>query len=131
MITLEATMCGPMAGDMKRRMENHPEVFRKAVGEELYPGTLNVRADSSFFIKEHFRILGSSIGEDHQDLLFEVCRIRAEGMADTWAYRIRPFDLRNGSGGHGDDVLEIACTQQLSVPFNLQQGTKVELSFFR
>jgi CTP-dependent riboflavin kinase len=31
--------------DFQRRMTRHPDVFKKATGQELYPGTLNVKID--------------------------------------------------------------------------------------
>jgi len=95
-------------GHFKPRILNYPSVFESATGEKLFPGTLNVRVDRLVPPVEHFRILGAHIGEPTQDLLFEVCRIN-----EIWAYRIRPLDLRTGSGGHGDNVLEIACSCEL------------------
>jgi hypothetical protein len=74
-------------------------------------------------INEHFRIRGTDIGEPHQDLLFEVSRING-----IWAYRIRPRDLRDGSGGHGDDTLEIACSRKIP---NIKGKSVVEIALFR
>jgi hypothetical protein len=31
--------------DFQRGMTRHPDVFKKATGQELYPGTLNVKID--------------------------------------------------------------------------------------
>jgi hypothetical protein len=70
-----------------------------------------------------FRIRGIEIGEPDQDLLFEVCRIN-----EIWAYRIRPLDLRDGSGGHGDDTLEIACSREIP---DLAEKSVVEIALFR
>src|SRR6266852_2802499 len=86
------------------------EAFRaaylKATGEQLHKGTLNVKVNGCIPVKEHFRIQGKDIGEPTQDLLFEICRVN-----QIWAYRIRPLDLYTGAGGHGDDTLEIGCSQ--------------------
>ncbi len=99
------------------------DVFTKAAGEELYPGTLNVKIDQEITIKEEFRISGADIEEPGQDLLFENCLING-----IKAFRIRPCILKTGGGGHGDDTLEIA-----SVGFipNAERGSKVEVTFFR
>lgn len=105
-------------------MTQFPEVVRKATGEELFPGTLNVEVGRRISINEHFRIRGKEIGEPHQDLLFEVRRING-----IWAYRIRPFDLRDGSGGHGDDTLQIACSSE--IPNATGKSGGVEIALFR
>jgi CTP-dependent riboflavin kinase len=89
-------------------MNAFPEVFREAVGEELFPGTLNVRVDEQIGPKEHFKIRGSDIDEPDQDLFFEICRVNGH-----WGYRIRPHRPADGGGGHGDHILEIACSTQL------------------
>ncbi len=107
----------------EKRMTNFPEVFRRATGEQLFPGTLNVRVGRKIKIKEHFRIPGKEINEREQDLLFEICRING-----IWAYRIRPYRPVDGSGGHGDDTLEIACSQEIP---NVPPGTMVEVTLFR
>jgi len=97
------------------------EVFERATGERLYPGTLNVNVGQQIPIKEHFRIRGAEINEPEQDLLFEVCRING-----LWAYRIRPFDAVGG-GGHGDEILEIACSKKIP---NVGPGVEVEIALF-
>jgi len=71
---------------------------------------------------DHFRIRGTEINEPEQDLLFEVCRI-----GQIWAYRIRPFHLATGEGGHGDHIVEIACAQKIP---NASSGERVEIAFF-
>lgn len=111
-------------GHFTFRMNRHAEVFAKATGEQLFPGTLNIRVAEKVPIKEHFRILGREIGEPDQDLLFEICRV-----GDKWAYRVRPFHLATGGGGHGDSVLEIACTEQLKGT-GFQDGDMIDVEFF-
>jgi CTP-dependent riboflavin kinase len=103
-------------------MTQYPEVFERATGERLYPGTLNVNVGERIPIKEHFRIRGTELNELEQDLLFEVCRIN-----QIWSYRIRPFHLVTGEGGHGDHILEIACSQKIP---NDSPGTEVEIALF-
>lgn len=95
-------------GDFRNRMTNFREAFFRATGEELIQGTLNVDVGKIIPPKEHFRIRGTAINEPQQDLLFEVCR--ANGL---WAYRIRPYCLKTGGGGHGDSILEIACSKMI------------------
>lgn len=106
-----------------KRMTEYPEVFKRATGEQLYPGTLNVNVGAPIPVKEHFRILGTEINEPEQDLLFEVCRMR-----DIWTYRIRPFHLLTGSGGHGDHIIEIASRDKIP---DVSSGTEVQITFFR
>jgi CTP-dependent riboflavin kinase len=103
-------------------MRDYPEVFRKATGEKLIEGTLNVDVEQEIAIKEDFRIVGAEINEPEQDLLFEKCEVN--GVA---AYRIRPLSLRTGAGGHGDNILEISSSQLLPN----KPGTEVEVTFFR
>jgi hypothetical protein len=104
----------------RARMTKFPEVFRRATGEDLVKGTLNVYVGRSIPAIGHFRIRGTEIGEPEQDLLFEICRI--DGI---WAYRIRPQNLHTGEGSHGDNILEIACSQIIGI-----EGG-VEISLFR
>ena len=105
------------------RMNKYPEIFKNATGETLIPGTLNINVKRKVKINEHFRIKGSEINEPEQDLLFEVCKING-----FWAYRIRPYNLLSGKGGHGDHIIEITSSKEFP---NVDQGKMVELSFFR
>lgn len=107
----------------QKRMKDFPEVFKRATREDLIPGTLNVKVTKQIPIREHFRIRGSEICEPEQDLLFEICRING-----SWAYRIRPFNNATGSGGHGDDTLEITCSQRIP---DVLEGKQVEVALFR
>ena len=95
-------------GAWRPRMTRFPEVFRRATGEELFPGTLNVRIDAPLPIEAEIRISGAEIEEPEQDVLLERCRING-----IRAYRLRPFQPATGAGGHGDHILEIVCTQEL------------------
>jgi CTP-dependent riboflavin kinase len=110
-------------GHFKERMTRQREVFERATGEELHPGTINVNVGQEIPIREVFRINGNDIGEPEQDLLFERCRINGYS-----AFRIRPYHLPTGGGGHGDHVLEIACAEV--VP-NTDLGNVVEVELFR
>jgi hypothetical protein len=78
--------------------------YRKATGQDLHRGTLNVLVDRSIPVKEDFRILGTEIGEPDQDLIFENCRVNGIG-----AYRIRPLNLHTGDGGHGTTYWKLAA----------------------
>jgi CTP-dependent riboflavin kinase len=122
MIILKGSVCPDEEGfkHFSRRMKEYPDVFEKATGEELRPGTLNVNVGTAIPIKEHFRIHGKELNEP-EEFLFEVCRIN--GM---WAYRIRPLDAMGG-GGHGDHILEITCSQEIP---NCGPGTGVEIALF-
>ena len=123
MITMLGRVTERGCGDMARRMNNHPEAFRSATGELLIAGTVNVDVGTPVLPREHFRILADDINEPiPQDLLFEICRVNG-----IWGYRIRPLDLRNGSGGHGDHILELSSSQKLPN----QPGSQVEIAFFR
>jgi CTP-dependent riboflavin kinase len=104
-----------------RRMNQYREVFEKATGEKLFPGTLNVNVGQHIKIREHFRIYGKELNEP-EDFLFEVCCING-----LWAYRIRPLDAA-GNGGHGDHILEICCHHEIP---NVPPGTEVEIALFR
>jgi CTP-dependent riboflavin kinase len=110
-------------GDFSRRMNRFPEVFARATGEQLHPGTLNVKIDRKIVIQKEFQISGAEIDEPGQDLLFERCEIN--GMK---AFRIRPLHLSTGGGGHGDDTLEIASASYIE---NAKLGSEVEVTFFR
>jgi len=111
-------------GDFTRRMTDFPYVFEEATGEKLIAGTLNVDVGRAILIREDFRIQGSRINEPEQDLLFEVCRINRS----LWGYRIRPYELLTGRGGHGDHILEITCSMHIPNHF---PGSEVTLEFFR
>jgi CTP-dependent riboflavin kinase len=109
-------------GHFSGLMTRYREIFERAVGQALHAGTLNVRIDTKIAIKEEFRISGADIGEPDQDLLFEKCRINGID-----AYRLRPYNLQTGRGGHGDETLEIV-TQFIP---NAKTGVEVEITFFR
>lgn len=70
------TAPGMLAGakHFSRRLTEYPEVFERATGEHLFPGTVNVNAGELTPVKEHFRIHGKEINEP-EEFLFEVCRI--------------------------------------------------------
>ncbi|MEW5916968.1 MAG: hypothetical protein AB1762_11205 [Gemmatimonadota bacterium] len=112
-------------GDFRRRMTRFADVFARATGERLFPGTLNVTIGSPLTCREDFRILGADIDEPEQDLLFERCLV-----AGCRAYRIRPYQLEGGGGGHGDHVLEIASAHELR-PLLTGYEDAVEIEFFR
>ena len=112
-------------GDFRKRMTTYAEVFTRVVGHELFPGTLNVRITRPLACREDFRILGRDIDEPEQDLLFERCLIVGRP-----AYRIRPYQLLSGLGGHGDDVLEIASHEELR-PLLRGFEDRIEIEFRR
>ena len=105
------------------RMTKYRDIFTKASGQELRPGTINVEIDHRIEVREDFRIEGWKIDEPDQDLIFERCKI-----SGIDAFRIRPLNLKTGLGGHGDHILEVASSQE--VP-NVEEGAKVEIEFFR
>ena len=109
----------------ERRMTEHSDAFAAAAGERLYPGTVNVHVARPVPVREHFRLIGATIGHAHEDFIFEVIRI-----GPHWAYRIRPLDLVTGAGGHGDDVIEVACATKLPLEITAPNSV-VELTFFR
>ena len=109
-------------GHFRRRMTTYHAAFEKATGEKLVPGTLNIKVEEEIRINEHFRIRGTEICEPQQDLLFEICRING-----IWAYRIRPCSITNGRGGHGDNILEIACSQEIRPA---TPGSPVKITLF-
>jgi hypothetical protein len=112
----------PGFGDFRKRMTAFPRVFSQATGEKLIVGTVNVNVRKSIPVREHFRIRGADIQEPEQDLLFEICRV-----GSIWAYRIRPFNLTTGEGGHGDHVIEISSSQHIP---KANVGDSVTISFF-
>jgi hypothetical protein len=94
-------------GNAKSPMSKHQEVFNRAMGEYLHPGTINVNVRQ---IREEFRINGDDIYEPEQDLLFERCRING-----YFAYRIRHYHKPTGGGGHGDRWTLIASLKRPAV----------------
>jgi hypothetical protein len=114
-------ICGSVQtgyGHFKVRINKFPEIFREATGEWLYPGTLNIKVEKPVQIQEHFSVTDPF--DPKQKLLLEVCR--ANGF---WAYGIRPFNMETGEGGHGDDTIEIACSEKIP------HDGRVEVEFFR
>ena len=101
--------------------ENFRAAYRKATGEDLWKGTLNVEVNRCIPVREHFRIRGKDISEPEQDLLFEICRVNG-----IWAFRIRPYNLCTGAGGHGDNTFEIGCSTEIP---NIT--TEVQIELFR
>ena len=107
------------------RMTKYAAIFDDVTGQKLYAGTLNVKLEKPLSVCEHFRIVGRMIGEPEQDLLFENCRVNGHR-----AYRIRPYNLCDGSGGHSDDVIEIASEVHFR-GLGLKDGDEVDIEFFR
>jgi hypothetical protein len=96
-------------------MRKFADLFERATGETLHPGTLNVRMDREVTFREHFRIQelkGDEWGWQGP-VCFEICRI--DGL---WAYRIK--------GGHPTIVAEITCSQRIPKG----KGEHVQLDFF-
>jgi hypothetical protein len=100
------------------------EAYRTATGEDLHKGTLDVMVDRCIPIREHFRMRGKDFDHPDEDFLFEVCRVNG-----IWAYRLRPYNLCRGDGGHGDNVLEIACSQE--IPHDPTGNEEVEIVLLR
>ena len=100
------------------------EAYRKATGEDLHKGTLDVIVDRCIPIREHFRMRGKDFDHPHEDFLFEVCRVNG-----IWSFRLRPYNLCKGDGGHGDHVLEIACAHE--IPHDPAGNEEVEIVLFR
>jgi hypothetical protein len=103
-------------------MTAHAEVFKNAVGRAFRAGTINLEVDRKIGIKEDCRVRGKVIGEP-EDFLLERCRI-----AGRDAYRIRPWNPADGSGGHGDQILEISCFEEIP---DVKIGAEFELELFR
>jgi CTP-dependent riboflavin kinase len=122
MTTVSGIVCRGV-GDFSRRMKNYPHIFARVLGENLVPGTVNVKIPFPIAIEEDLRISGAEIGEPNQDLIFEHCHVRG-----IRAYRIRPYNLRTGEGGHGDNVLEISSPEIIP---NATEGRTMEITFLR
>ena len=108
--------CGHFAG----RFEN-PEPWRRATGEELRYGTINLKVDAPTKFREDCRVPEREVPKTHGwngDYLMEICKI--EGIR---GYRIL--------GGHEADVLEIACAKLIQKNGQpLKEGDELELEFF-
>jgi len=111
-------------GHFRERLkrENFRVACFKATGEWLIKGTVNVKVKRCIRIKEGFKVLGKDVCEE-QDFLFEKCLING-----TPAYRVRPSHPRTGSGGHGDDTLEIISSKEIP---NVTLHAEVSISFLR
>jgi CTP-dependent riboflavin kinase len=114
-------------------MTAYSDVFRDAVGEELFPGTLNVDVGVPILIKPYIWIKGETVGDLYQDLLIEKCKVN-----DVEAYRMRPYQYRDfpnslgvGMGGHGDNILEILCKYKLRDKLSLTDDSIVIVTFAR
>ena len=125
MVTLTGRPSTKGVGHMGQRMRDHAPVFQWATGETLHPGTFNVEVSLPVLAIKHFAIAGAQIGEPEQDLWFEVCRVNG-----IWAYRIRPVNVIDGTGGHGDKIIEIACSTQLG-NHPLIAGHPIVIELFR
>jgi len=113
-------------GHFSRRLNEFPQEFLRATGEVLVGGTLNLKVDRRIAIREHFR-MADPWKDQNQVLLFEVCRVQG-----IWAYRVRPLALDgSGGGGHGDNTLEIMCSDWIKakdgLPLRLGDDVLVEL----
>jgi CTP-dependent riboflavin kinase len=80
---IEGTVKPQGNGDFQLRMTKFAEVFERAAGDKLFPGTLNAKVDRPVAWKEDFRVRGAEIDEPNQDLLFRaLSNKRTEGVQD-------------------------------------------------
>ena len=107
----------------RKRISTYGNEFERVVGMRLFPGTLNVQVPRAVAVHEALRLRGETIGEPDQDLLFESCIV-----AGQLCYRVRPFHLQTGLGGHGDHILEIVSAVALR-PLLLGQEEDVMVTF--
>lgn len=107
----------------EKRITTYGPEFEKVTGGKLFPGTINVKVNHNIKVKEDFRLIGKNINEPDQDLIFEKCLING-----IKAFRIRPLNLHDGSGGHGDNILEISSFVEIP---NVHKGRRVEVTLFR
>jgi hypothetical protein len=119
-------------GHFEKRMKNNSHAFNETTRETLFPGTLNIRevTNSDVKITEDFRIRSediddSGIDESDQDFIFEICRVKGK-----WAYRVRPCNRETHKGGHGDCVLEIACSTRIRDLPHCNEGEEIEVELF-
>jgi hypothetical protein len=122
-LKVTGSVMGPMSGHFKPLMKTFSEVFERATGEKLIPGTINVNIGTQIRIREDFRIPASDLDGGEQDLLFEICRIDR-----IWAYRLRRCNPLTNEGGHGDHILEISSSTWIP---NSTPGSTVTLEFFK
>lgn len=123
MITLKGRVV-PGHGHFGKRLqrENFRVACFRVTGEWFIKGTVNVEVGRCIQIKEDYRVLGNDVCED-EDFIFEKCLING-----TPAYRVRPSHPRTGSGGHGDDTLEIISSQEIP---NVATSTEVKITLMR
>jgi CTP-dependent riboflavin kinase len=116
----------PGNGHFKERLkrENFRAAYLKATGETFVKGTLNVEVNQCIPVKEHFRILGKDVAEP-EDFLLEICRV-----GRIWAYRIRPYDHCTGGGGHGDNFIEIICSEVIP-DADASKRSSIAITMFR
>jgi len=108
-------------GHFEGRFEN-PEPWRRATGEELRYGTINVLVNAPTKFREDCRVREHEIPKTHGwsgDYRMEKCKL--EGMR---GYRIL--------GGHeAQNVLEIACAKLIQKNGQtLKEDDELELEFF-
>ena len=114
----------PGCGDFGKRLkrENFRAAYREATGEDFVKGSLNIQIDRIIPVKEDFRILGKDVAEA-EDFQLEICLV-----GDIRAHRIRPYHPVTHTGGHGDDVIEICCSEEIP---NATEGSPIAITMFR
>lgn len=110
-------------GHFSRRIREFPQIFRQATGVDLFPGTINVEVDRNEALEIHEEFRSPDPIDSSQVLLFERCTIN--GFS---GFRIRPFNVRDRSGGHGDHIIEVSSTERIP---NVEAGALVVLTFQR
>ncbi len=112
-------------GHWTHRIARNQQAFESAIGETLYPGTLNIQVPAAVLVRPEFVVYGDAIGEG-EDFLIE--RVLVGGLP---CYRVRPYRLFDGIGGWGDHTLEILSAFHLRMELNLGDYASVEVGLYR
>ena len=115
------------AGAFSKRIRDFKTKFVQATHiPNLHEGTLNVWVDECVAIWPEFMIEGKELDKTEEDYLFEKCKIIV-GTEEYEGFRVRPYHRPDGSGGNGDNCLEIIAEP---IP-NALPGAIVILEFVR
>jgi len=113
-------------GDFSKKMKEIPgllEAYKRKLGVELYPGTLNIQLDEEYSVPDNSMRLEK---EDYGGTVSVYIVPAIIFGKKVFILRTEKYEI--GEGTHAKTTLEIASNVRLRDEFNLCDGDEVEIS---